>query len=71
MAVTNQQFADKVKCHMSMASRLRSGERLPSIRLMFRISRAYRIPLNDIRAAYEKGEEEFSLFLKRRIFDSK
>lgn len=66
MALTNEEFGTKVGCHHSMASRLRSGKRLPGVVLMGRISKAYRIPMDDLMAAHRKGPKAFARLLKTR-----
>lgn len=69
--MTNQQFADAIGCHHSMASRLRAGLRLPSVATMARISREFGIPIETLVAAHEKGAEDFGLLLRQRVFSSK
>lgn len=66
MALTNEAFGQKVGCHHSMASRLRSGKRLPGVVLMSRISKAFGVPLDDLMKAHQKGPKAFAALLKRR-----
>lgn len=69
--LTNQEFADRVGCHFSMASRLRAGKRLPGVDLMRRISKAYRIPLSDLVDAHGKGAPAMGRLLRERIFEKR
>lgn len=66
MALTNEAFGKKVGCHHSMASRLRSGKRLPGVALMGRISKAFSIPLEDLMKAHQKGGVAFAKLLAKR-----
>lgn len=70
-SISNQQFADAVDIHFSMASRLRSGQRLPSADLIKRISDVYGIPLEDLHRARSGGPKAFGKFLCERVLDSK
>ena len=65
--VTNQQFAERVGIHHSMASRLFNGQRMPSIELMVRISEEYGIPVNKLLAARIEGPQAMSDILHMRI----
>lgn len=65
--ISNQQFADAVGIHFSMASRLRSGTRLPSADLIMRIHEVYDIPLEDLHRARADGAEAFGQFLRDRV----
>lgn len=67
--LTNQEFADAVGCHHSMASRIRGGKRLPGLPLVEKMSEVYGIPLKSLLAERRKGEEAFGDFVTRRIFD--
>ena len=70
MTQTNAQFAEKVGIHFSMASRLRNGKRLPSASLIFRISYAYQLPIQQIQEAYLDGPDEFGRYLRENVFDA-
>lgn len=65
---TNQQFADAIGVHFSMASRIRAGKRLPGLDTLQRIAAAYEIPLQTLVTARNKGAEEFGKLVRRRIF---
>lgn len=67
--LTNQEFADAVGCHHSMASRIRGGKRLPGLPLVESISKAYGIPVASLLAARKKGEDAFGEFITKKIFD--
>ena len=64
---TNQQLADRIGCHYTMASRLLNGQRLPSFALMHRISQEYKISLDTLIRARLAGPVEFSALLRKRI----
>ena len=70
MAQTNTQFAEKVDIHFSMASRLRNGKRLPGASLIFRISDAYQLPIDQVQEAYLDGPDEFGKYLREKVFDA-
>lgn len=70
MAVTNDAFAAKVGCHFTMASRMRNGQRLPSVNTLIKISQAYDLPITTLTDAYSKGASNFGEFLRSNIFDS-
>lgn len=65
--VSNNEFARRVGCHYTMASRLRSGQRLPSAALLTRISREFGIPSEDLLKAREQGTKAFSALLCRYV----
>lgn len=66
--MTNQEMADRLGIHFSMASRLRAGKRLPSTDLLRRIHKEFRIPLKDLVAAHEQGPKAFGKLIRERIF---
>jgi len=65
---TNEQFAQRVGIHHSMASRIRSGDRLPSLRVIKAISDNYGIPMRTLVDARLAGAATFSEILRRRVF---
>lgn len=67
--MTLEVFASRVDCHLSTASRLRSGERLPSLTLLARIGREFKLPLPELVAQYEKGRPAFAKYLRTRVFE--
>jgi transcriptional regulator with XRE-family HTH domain len=46
--MTNFEFGRRVNCHHSMASRIRSGHRLPGVDLLTRISAEFKIPVTTL-----------------------
>lgn len=64
-------FATAVGCHLSTASRLRSGERLPSRELLGRIVRIYELSRDEAFDAFTAGPATFGLFLQSRVFVDK
>ncbi len=53
-----------------MASRLRSGQRLPSAKMLFKIAAEYDLPLEDVESAYSEGPAGFAYFLQKNLFAS-
>lgn len=66
---SNREFAEKLEIDISFASKLRNGQRLPSLNLMQKISWAYDIPLKELTDTYFKGRIEMGRFLRARVFD--
>lgn len=66
---SNTTFARRVGCDHTMASRLRSGQRMPSGRMLIKICNAYSLPYDEALTEFGKGREEFSKWLRARIFD--
>lgn len=64
----NQEFGDAIGVHFTMASRIRSGQRLPSLRVCEKIAEVYKIPLTTLLAARREGPEVFSVLIRRRVF---
>ncbi len=67
--VTNPEFGDTVGCDYTTASRLRSGERLPSRSLLSSIVKAYNLDANEALDAADKGGEEFAKYLDEMVFN--
>ncbi len=68
MPLTNQQFGDRIGCHHSMASRIRSGDRMPGPNLIQRISEEYGIPMKTMMDARNRGEEAMGRLIRARCF---
>ena len=68
IVVDQAEFSARVGCSISMASRLRSGERLPSLAMLIKISEAFDIAYDDLMAAYRQGPVEFSACLREQAF---
>lgn len=64
---TNQAFGDAIGCSHSMASRIVTGKRMPSIDLIERISETFGIPLKTLLSARHKGVEEFGRVMQRQV----
>lgn len=64
----NQDFGDSIGVHFTMASRIRSGQRLPSLKVCERISEVYKIPLKTLLDARRLGKAEFSALIRKRVF---
>lgn len=66
-AITNQEFAERVGCHHTMASRLLNGQRLASLELLNRIADEFGIPLADLITARLAGSDELGKTLRSRV----
>ena len=67
--MTLEQFARRAQCHISTASRLRSGERLPSLTLLARLGREFELPFDELIDAYERGRPAFAAYLRTSVFE--
>lgn len=67
--ITNEEFGKRVGCHYSMASRLRHGERMPSLALLTRIVNEFGLNQEEAWTAVNQGPEAFSAFLRAKVFD--
>lgn len=65
--VTNGEFGRKVGVSESMASRIRSGQRLPSAAVLHKIHTEYGIPLDSLMRARDTGAEQFGLLVRSRL----
>ena len=65
--LTNQELGDLIGCTHSMASRLRSGKRLPGLDTLERIQREFGIPWDTLIAARAKGQAEFGKVFRSAI----
>lgn len=68
-SVTNHEFASAVGVHFTMASRLRSGARMPSAKLLARICQVYNLNEAQALEAYRGGKAEFSRWLRENVFE--
>lgn len=69
-AVTLETFSERVGCHFTTASRLRSGERLPGRRLLGRIVHTYNLDRDKAFDAFTAGPDEFGAFLRATVFNT-
>lgn len=65
---SNTSFARRVGCNHTMASRLRSGQRMPSAAMLVRICEAYELDRGEALDQYSKGPAEFSAWLRDVVF---
>lgn len=65
--MTNVEFGRAVGCSHSMASRIRTGQRLPGLDLMNRISEAFSIPIPTLMKARKAGAGAMAELLEKRI----
>lgn len=66
--MTNNEFAEILGYHHSMASRIRSGERLPGVGRLRVLSRRFGISLEELLEAYEAGPATFGELVRLRVF---
>lgn len=69
MRESNHDFADKVGCNYTMASRLRNGKRSPSLPMLVKICQAYNLDYGAAMRAYAAGREAMAQWLRTEIFD--
>ncbi len=70
-AVTLDAFAERVGCHFTTASRLKSGERLPGRELLGRIIDAYDLDVQEAMRIYTSGgdaRQKFGQYLCDHVF---
>ncbi|AZS06672.1 hypothetical protein HOU95_gp032 [Streptomyces phage Hiyaa] len=69
--VTLEAFADRVGCHFTTASRLRSGDRMPSKELLGRIVEAYGLDKESAFDVFTQGDPtQFGRYLREEVFKS-
>lgn len=66
--VTLEAFADRVGCHFTTASRLRSGQRLPGRKLLGKIVKEYHLDPEQALQAFTDSNEEFGKYLRHEVF---
>jgi transcriptional regulator with XRE-family HTH domain len=66
--MTNEEFARRVGCDFTTASKLFKGSRMPSAVRLAAIWRAFSLDGNELLAAYSGGPEVFSAYLRSRVF---
>jgi transcriptional regulator with XRE-family HTH domain len=66
--VSNSEFARRVGCHFTAASRYRNGNRLPGVIVLNAIEREFKIPRAELLAAWRAGKAEFAKLLQERVF---
>lgn len=68
--MTNEDFAKRVDVHFTMASRMRNGQRLPSVKTLVRISQEFNLPVETLTTAHSAGPEAFGKLLRERVFEA-
>lgn len=67
--VTLEAFADRVGCHFTTASRLRSGDRMPSRELLGRIVEAFDLDKEKTFDLFTSGDaSQFGAHLRATVF---
>lgn len=67
MAVSKAEFGRRVGYHFSMASRILTGNRLPSVDKIAKIHKVYGIPMDELVDAHQKGAAHFGPWLWGRV----
>jgi len=75
MSISLHEFGRRVDCDYTMASRLLSGDRAPSTRLLLRICEAFELDEGEALRALGKDQERsdgkspsFAAYLKEHVF---
>jgi transcriptional regulator with XRE-family HTH domain len=69
VGVSNHQFAAKVGCNYTMASRLRNGKRTPSAAMLVRICEAFDLDKGEALTAFSGGREAMAQWLRDEVFE--
>jgi transcriptional regulator with XRE-family HTH domain len=67
MTITNKQLGDAIGVSESMASRLRSGKRLPSITTIVALSEYLKVSHAELVVAYTGGKERFGELIREAL----
>lgn len=67
--LTNPQFAALTGCDFTSASKIRHGQRQPSLRLFAKTVRAFNLDANDAIDAFLEGREAFTAYLNEMVFE--
>lgn len=67
--VTNHKFAELVGCNYTMASRLRSGNRMPSAAMLAKICTAFHLDEGEALRKHQQGSDVFSQWLRDSVFN--
>jgi transcriptional regulator with XRE-family HTH domain len=65
--LSNEEFGRRIGVSHSMASRIRSGKRLPGTRVIGKIHREFDIPLEALVAAHDEGREAFGRLIRDQV----
>jgi transcriptional regulator with XRE-family HTH domain len=65
--LSNEEFGRRIGVSHSMASRIRSGQRLPGTQTLGAIHREFGIPLEDLVRAHGRGREYFGRLIRNRL----
>jgi transcriptional regulator with XRE-family HTH domain len=66
---TNSEFAERTKVSTATASKLRTGGRLPSTELLYRIVVMWNLNALHALRAHARGQAVFSAWLRVHVFD--
>lgn len=65
--LSNAEFGQLIGVSHSMASRIKSGDRLPSVGTLSRIHEVLDIPLDTLVLAHRRGPESFGRLIRSRL----
>lgn len=66
----NEEFAERVGCDFTTASRYRNGQRTPSYAMLVRICKAFDLEMTPLILACAKGPEAFGKLISQLVFDA-
>lgn len=66
--VTLKEFADSVQCHLTTASRLRAGDRMPGRELFQRIVNVYGLEPKEALLKFTGPRDAFGQYLREKVF---
>lgn len=64
---TNRELGEAIGCSHSMASRIVTGQRMPSIDLIEKISETFGIPIKTLLDARKKSDVAFGELMQRKV----
>lgn len=67
--ISNYEFGRRVGYHHTMASRIRNGNRLPSVEKLTVIKEEFGLNLDELVAAHNEGAAAFARLMSREVFN--
>lgn len=65
---TLSEFAERIGCHFTTASRIRSGNRIPGREMFDKIVKAYNLDPMEALKAYVGPRYDFGAYMRREVF---
>lgn len=65
--LTNREFGDRIGVSPSMASRIRNGDRLPSLRVLQAIHEEFGTPVDKLLGEASQGPEQFGQLVRTEL----